>query len=97
MEASRYWNVEDVERAKITKINGVAFRVLEIESNWLGGGQEGPLYRTLHGKTCYELGTQTTISRGGYDPGTIKEFTKEDYDQVQRRLKQALNSFRFAK
>lgn len=97
LEGSRYWNIEDVERAKMTKINGVAFRVFEIEDNWLGGGQAGPVYRTFYGKTCYELGTQTTISRGGYDPGTIKEFTKEDYDQVQRRLKQALNSFRFVK
>jgi hypothetical protein len=99
LEGSRYWNIEDAERAKIkmVRINGVTFKVFEIEDNWAGGGQVGPVYRTFHGKKCYELGIQTTISRGGYAPGTIKEFTKEDNDQVQRRLKQALNSFRFVK
>ncbi len=95
LEGSRYWNVERVESARI---NGVTFKIFEISDNWLGGGQRGPVYRAFHNKKCYELGIQmANSSPGGYDPGTIKETTKQDWDEVQGRLKQALNSFRFLK
>jgi hypothetical protein len=93
-EGSRYWNAAG---GKVAEINGVAFEVFEVDDNWAGGGQGGPVYRTFHLKKCYELGIQTAGSRGGYDPETIKTFTKEDSDEVQSKLKQALNSFRFIK
>jgi len=94
LEGSRYWN----EGVQSTKINGVTFKVFEISDNWAGGSQGGPVYRTFHDKKCYELGIQMANSNpGAYDPGTIKEFTKQDWDEVQSRLKQALDSFRFVK
>jgi hypothetical protein len=94
LEGSQYWNIDGVETAKI---NGVTFKVFEISDNWAGGGQGGTIYRAFHEKKYYELGIQTATVHGGYDPGTIKEFTKQDWDEVQRCLKQALNSFRFVK
>jgi hypothetical protein len=43
------------------------------------------------------LGLQTVFAHGGYDPETLAKFTKEDLDEVQSKLKQALDSFRFLK
>ena len=94
LQGSPDWNIDGVAAAKI---NGVTFKVFEISDNWAGGEQAGPIYRAFHNTKCYELGIQTAISRGEYDPGTTKEFTKRDSDEVQGRLKEALNSFRFVK
>src|SRR5579863_6667006 len=93
---SRDWNVIS-SKTQPTMINGVAFKEFEIEDNWAGGGQNGPVYRTVHGGRCYELGIQIAISRAEYDPGTVKEFTEEDRSEAVRRLTQALNSLVFLK
>ena len=97
LQGSQNWNPDEIEAAKLTEINGVAFKVFEIGDNWAGGGQGGHVYRTFHDKKCYELGIQTSVERAAYDPETSKEFTKQDSDEVQRRLKQSLNSFKFVK
>jgi hypothetical protein len=97
LQGSQNWNPDERETAKLTKINGVAFKVFEIGDNWAGGGQGGPVYRTFRDTKCYELGIQTSVERAAYDPETSKEFTKQDSDEVQRRMKQALNSFKFVK
>jgi len=80
-----------------TTINHVTFRTFEIGDNWTSSGQVGPAYRTFHNKKCYELGIQNEFSRAEYDPGTVKELTKKDSAEVERRLKQPLNSFVFLK
>lgn len=80
-----------------TKINGITFKAWDIEDNWAGGGQSGPVYRSFHHGKCYELGIQIAISRAEYDPGTFKEFTEQDRSEVDDRLRQALNSFVFLK
>jgi hypothetical protein len=97
LQGSHDWNPDEIETAKLTEINRVAFKVFEIGDNWAGGGQGGPVYRTFHDKKCYELGIQTSVERAAYDPETSKEFTKEDSDEVQRPLRQALNSFKFVR
>jgi len=84
-------------KAGTTTINHVTFKTFEIGDNWTGGGQSGPAYRTFHNGKCYELGIQTVTSRAVYDPGTVKEFTKKDWSEVEGRLRQALNSFVFLK
>lgn len=95
LAGSQSWNIESAESSKI---NGVPFKVFEISDHWAGGGQAGTVYRAIHHQTCYELGIQmANTNPGAYETGTIKEFTKEDRDEVQDRLKQALNSFRFLK
>jgi hypothetical protein len=81
-----------------TKINAVTFRLFRITDSWTSGGQTGEIYRVFHNKKCYEVGIQEAYtSSGAYEPGTIKEFTKQDQDEVHGRLKQALDSFRFLK
>ena len=97
LQGSQNWNTDEIEAAKFIRINNVAFKVFEIGDNWAGGGQGGPVYRTFHDKKCYELGIQTSVERAAYDPETSKEFTKQDSDEIQRRLKEALNSFKFVK
>lgn len=87
-----------VNQTEDTKINGVELRVFHISDAWTSGGQTGDIYRVFHDKKCYELGIQAaSTSSGAYDPGTVKEFTKQDWEAVSRRLKQVLNSFRFLK
>lgn len=95
LQGSQNWN--EIATATTSKINGVTFKVFDIGDNWAGGGQGGPVYRSFHDKKCYELGIQTAMVRGGYDPGTIQEFTKKDSEEVQRQLKQALSSFTFVR
>ena len=93
---SQYWNPESIETAKVTHINGTSFKVFEVGGGWAGGGEWGLMYRAFHENECYELGLQTANENpGGFDPGTIEEFTKKDNDTVQRRLNQALSSFTF--
>ena len=96
LQGSQGWSPNEIEKARVARINGVAFKVFEMtDNNWAGGSQWGPVYRTFHENKCYELGIQTAMERGGYDASTIKKFTSEDRNEVQGRLKQALNSFAF--
>ena len=95
LAGSRHWLIPSAET---TKINAVTFRLFRISDSWTSGGQTGEIYRVFHNKKCYEVGVQEAhTSSAAYDPGTIKEFTKQDQDEVHNRLKQALDSFRFLK
>src|ERR1700737_1161503 len=96
LKGSPDWLVID-SKAGTTTINHVAFKTFEIGDNWTSGGQSGPAYRTFHDGKCYELGIQTSTSRAVYDHGTVKEFTKKDWSEVEGRLSQPLNSFVFLK
>jgi len=95
LEGSRYWLVRIVES---TKINAINFRHFRISDAWTSHYQSGDMYRAFHNKKCYELEIQEIDgSFGAYDPGTIKEFTKRDAEEVRARLEQALESFVFLK
>ncbi len=96
LSGSPDWLVLNSKRGTTT-INHVAFKTFEIGDNWLSGGQAGPAYRAFHNGKCYELGIQTSTSRAVFDPGTVKEFTKKDWAEVEGRLRQALDSFVFLK
>ena len=96
LKGSPNWLVIN-SRAGTTTINHVTFKTFEIGDNWTSGGQDGPAYRTFHNGMCYELGIQTFTSRAEYDPGTVKQFTKKDWSEVEGSLRQALNSFVFLK
>ena len=85
-----------VTGTRTTMRRGVHFTVFEIGDNWLSGSQWGPIYRTFHGK-CYELGQQTAMAHGGYDDDAMKKINKQDMQDVDTKLKQALQSFEFVK
>ena len=93
LKAPQDWKV-----AGSTTVNGVSFVVFDAgERNWLGGSQMGPIFRAFQDDKCFELGLQTAMEHGGYDPEVLKRFTKQDDDEVKNRLKQALDSFTFTK
>jgi hypothetical protein len=95
LAGSKYWLNARTEN---TEINAATFRHFSISDAWLGGGQWGEIYRAFHNGKCYELGIQQAhTSSGGFDPGTIQTFTKQDQAEVDRRLRQVLHSFRFLK
>jgi hypothetical protein len=76
----------------------VKFRVFEIGDAGMSQSLDGRVYRSFHENKCYQLSIRTAMaSSGAFDPGTIREFTKEDWNEVHGRLKVALDSFRFLK
>ena len=94
LEGSRNWLIAGIQ-SRIASTKAKHFRISDA---WTSGGQTGDIYRIFHRQKCYELGIkQAGTSAGAYDPGTIKEFTKQDQEEVYSRLKQALDSFHFLK
>ncbi len=98
LSGSPDWTVDPRGSGGIETINGVKFKVFEVGGAGMSQSLDGHVYRSFHGNKCYELSIRmATASSGAFDPGTINEFTKEDENEVQGRLKQALNSFSFLK
>ncbi len=76
-------------------VNGVKFVVTESAGAAAGNLMNGFVYRSFHGKTCYELDLRIAYSNpGNYDPGAIKIF---DSEEVRKRLKEVLETFKFLK
>jgi len=74
-------------------INGVKFSVTQTDGIASGNLLDGYSDRSLHRKTCYELGIRIGFSNlGNYDPATAKSF---DLEEVRRSLKNVLGSFKF--
>jgi hypothetical protein len=63
-----------------------------------GNHMGSDFYRVFHKRKCYELSTSIASSSfANFDPGTVKEFTREDERRVQSELMAILDSFRFLK
>jgi hypothetical protein len=76
-------------------VNGVRFAVTETDGVATGSLIDGYVYRGFHRNKCYELDIRIAYSNPAYaDRGTMKNF---DLKAVQRRLKQVLDTFKFAK
>ena len=57
---------------------------------------ESNLYRGFKKGKCYELAVRVTYTDiGVYDPGTVKEFTAQDKNQVVRELTRIMESLKF--
>jgi len=79
-------------------INGVSFLHGRSYEGGLGHGMGTDLYRAFHKSRCYELSINVaTVSIGSFDPGAMKEFTREDEQGVRNELTTILDSFRFLK
>jgi hypothetical protein len=84
--------------ARGTMISSVGASFFHISDAGLGGRQEGDIYRVFHNNVCYELGIQEeTTNPAAFDPGSFKEFSKQDQAEVRARLKQPLEFFSFSK
>jgi len=78
------------------KIGGVVFTHGRSAEVGAGSGVTSDFYRVFHKNKCYELSLSIAESSfANFDPGTVKEFTREDEGRVQRELMAILDSFRF--
>ena len=95
---------EDVPTYKLPKndqrrmIGGVVFTHGRSGEGGAGNHIGSDFYRVFHKRKCYELSTSIASSSfANFDPGTVKEFTREDERRVQSELIAILDSFRFLK
>ncbi|MGP0020057.1 MAG: hypothetical protein ACLPHP_15910 [Candidatus Sulfotelmatobacter sp.] len=78
-------------------IHGVSFAVFEFGEGGMNQSVGGHMYRTFHRGTCYQMGINVaTASAQVFDPPE-RELTKADWAEVNGRLQQARDSFRFLK
>lgn len=78
-------------------VNGIEFKSSDDSSAGMGHGVSGRSYRTFHNDACYEFDIRVaTSSLGGYEPGTIKEFTSEDEEKLRSALRKILTSLKFS-
>lgn len=97
LSGSPDWVVDPHRSGKTAIINHVEFKVFGTDGVGMGHGLDGYVYRNFHRNTCYELSiNMTSMSTGAFETPP-KEFTQKDYNEVNGRLKQALESFRFLK
>jgi hypothetical protein len=74
-------------------INGVLFSYANTSEGAMSHLISGPVYRTFHDQTCYEITLLITSTNiGVYDPGAVKEF---DSTKLAKQLDAILHTFRF--
>jgi hypothetical protein len=84
-----------IDKREDRRLNGIPFRVFHTSDAWMSHSEAGEIYRAFHNGVCYEIGIQQVfVSAGAFDE-PIARFTKEDQAEVDRRLREALRSFRF--
>jgi hypothetical protein len=88
------WDTEPRDAPGTKTIHGVKFKAFEVGEAGMNQGMYGDVYRNFHGNKCYELSIRSAYASPSlFDD--INEFTKEDSNEVNGRLDQALESFRF--
>ena len=85
------------EPAGTVRINGVSFAVFEGGDSGTGQSTEGHIYRTFHRGKCYQLGINVATSDVTTNEPPVRELKQSDLNEVQGKLQQAVNSFRFLK
>ena len=81
----------------MTKINGANFTVFATDGAESMQRLVGHAYRTFHRNKCYQLEINIVLAYASVFEPPAKELPKEDWDDVNNRLKECLNSFRFLK
>lgn len=95
LAGSRNWNVDRIEKPVI--IGGVLFNVFETSDAGMNQGIDATIYRAFHAGKCYQL--SIAMAQGNekvFDP-PVRELSEQDGKEVNRRLEQARESFRFLK
>jgi hypothetical protein len=82
---------------KITIINGIKFVQFERFSAGMSHHLEEHIYRTFHHGACYQLGISDASGSGAAYSPPIKDIPEKKWAQVNGRLAECLNSFRFLK
>ncbi len=82
---------------RATTIGGVSFAVFEFSDAGMNQSVNGHVYRTFHRGMCYQLGINVaTTNAQVFDP-PARALAKEDLQEINNRLEQARDSFRFLK
>jgi hypothetical protein len=82
---------------RATTIGGVSFAVFELSDAGMNQNVSGHVYRTFHRGVCYQLGINlATANAQAFDPPVVA-VTQDDLQQINNRLEQARDSFRFLK
>ena len=93
LQGERDWNIQSRVASTINDKSAAQFRTTE---NWMMHSRDSVIERVFNNGACYEIGIQRVHnSTGPFEAGTFKEFTAQDEATVQRRLREALQSFRF--
>ncbi|HET9408524.1 MAG TPA: hypothetical protein VFO39_14880 [Candidatus Sulfotelmatobacter sp.] len=93
LEGSRNWTI--VRRAKTATIQGRQFKLFETEGAATSHGMRTEVYRTVHDGRCYQLATAVAVTNPDVFDPPARKLTELDRNEVNGRLKQALESFRF--
>ncbi len=78
-------------------INDVKFRVFHVGDAAMSHYLKGRVYRTFHHERCYELAIRVTWTNPMVLDPPGKNLTREDWKDLNQRLDQPLDSFRFLK
>lgn len=78
-------------------INHVKFRVFHVRDAAMSHYLKGRMYRTFHHDRCYELSVRVTWTNPMVLDPPGKNLTREDWKDLNQRLDQPLDSFRFLK
>ena len=87
----------DAERRSTTTIHGVSFRAFEVGQAAMNQGVDDDVYRTFHKGKCYQLGIDVATANAEIADPPERELTDADWHEVNGRLEQARDSFRFLK
>lgn len=91
------WVIDPRKSGKALDINHERFKLFQTDGVATGHSLDGHVYRNFHRNKCYEVSIRIA-STGSWVFGVpVKEFTRKDWRELNARLEQALESFRFLK
>ena len=91
------WVIDPRGSGKTVSINHERFTLFETDGVATGHGFDGHVYRNFHRNACYEVSIRIASTDSWVFGVPVKELTRKDWNEVNGRLKQALDSFRFLK
>lgn len=97
LNGSPDWVIHPRGSRKTASINHVKFKVFETSDAGMSHYLNGQVYRNFHRNKCYELSVRmASTNRAAFDE-PVMEFTRKDWNEVNGRLKEPLDSFIFLK
>jgi hypothetical protein len=78
-------------------INSISFAVFRYEEAGMSQSVRGNVYRTFHNGKCYQSGINDASSSAWADAPPWRDMSQQGWDEVNRVLDQARDSFRFLK
>jgi hypothetical protein len=90
--------LDQIDRKKGTaRIGGVSFSSFETGEAGMNQNVGAEVYRTFHAKKCYQLTIAIAEANAQVFDPPARDFSKQDWNEVNGELSQARDSFRFLK